>query len=404
MNSELLWKKYNDYIAYGIRLLWWLRFTLPIRFFFYTQYLWFSVSLSTFMAVLWTWVSMLFEVPTGTWADKYGRKPVLILWMSLSIIWFLPYILTKDIRVLVMWSIIWGIWSAIISWCLWSLIYDWYKWKWEVNKYKDYTRLSSSMVFIWRSLATIIWWWLFVQNPLYPYYALLVCMILQWLLSLILYEPPYEKEMQELSTKQYIIDWRKYLTSSYSLNTILLWFSIWYFFASLIWWLYQPFMEYNWLNIEQISWFYAWASFISFLWSYATKHRYKEEYSETKITVGYLLLIVLTWFSFLLLEWYGIYIWIIFIQIAFWAHNPIVINAINHTIPSSHRATANSIHSLIDSGWWFLWWGICWLMATYLWYSWTWLLVVLSCLWLVGMMVVRWKKKGVMIVVDWPKP
>ena len=370
-------KQYNDMIAYAIRFLWWLRFTLPIWFFFYTQYLWFSVELSTFMAVLWVWVSILFEVPTGTRADKYWRKKVYLRWLTLSIIWFIPYLVTKNFIVLVIWHILWWIWGAIISWCLSSLIYDRYQSFWEEKRYKEYSRISSSLVFIGRGIATIIWSRMFIIHPLYPYIALMCCMVFQRILWQILYEPEIDYNIDKRDMWAYIRDWWKHLIASYSLNTLIVWFSIWYFFGSLIRWLYQPFLEDNQITIQQIGLFYAVASFISFIWSYLTKHWYKKSTNKGILTLIYLWMIALCSLSFLLFEWYRIFVGVIFIQLAFWSHVPITSNAINELIPSSHRATVNSIHGIIDTAWRFIGGSICWILLTRIWFDRIWTIVTL---------------------------
>lgn len=387
-----IWKIHNDKIVYAIRLLWWLRFTLPIWFFFYTQYLWVSVSLSTFIAVLSVWVAMVFEIPTWTWADKYGRKRIYMIGMVIQMIAFLPLLLTKDILVITMWVAIYWFWWALISWTLGPLVFDWYQSMKEEFKYKKFTRLSSSLVFWWRAVATIIWWRLFTLNPLYPYFWVLLLKLIQLLLANFLYESDVSYQEKEIPIKDYIVQWWKYLTSSYHLNTILIWITLGHLFASILWWLYQPFLEFNDRSITHIWWFYALVSVISMVWSYATKYFYNDSISEKLLTVIYIVLIIFTLINFLYLDWYRVLVWVIGIQLAFGMHNPVTDNVINHHIPSSHRATANSIYSLLNSSWWFVWWSVCGLLATYLWFTWVWIVLLIAISVLLIVVLMRRKK------------
>lgn len=179
-------------------------------------------------------------------------------------------------------------------------------------------------------------------------------------------------EYTEVSTFQFIKQGWWYLTSSYALNTVLLWFVIWYFFWSIIWWLYQPFLDVNGLSIQQIWRFFAGASFISMLWSYITKYLYKRPWIEYRLTVTYLVLISLTFVAFILFESWWILTGVVLVQLAFGMQSPIKNNAINQHIPSSHRATANSIFSLLDSSWWFIGWSVCGYLLTQLWFDGVW--------------------------------
>jgi MFS family permease len=377
MTVSEIWKNYNDKIAYAIRFLWWLNFILPIRFFFYTQYLWVSVALSTVILLISTWVWMLFEIPTGTWADKYGRKKIFLIGSAIKLLWLIPLVITKSIVVIVIWSVVWWFGGALVSWTLGPLIYDWFKSIGQKNEYKKYTRRWSMLVFGWRAVATIVWWRLFTLNPLYPYYGIIITKILAILLAASLYEWENVIYVEEIPMGTFIKQWRKHLTSSYWLNTILIWFILWNFFWSVVWWLYQPFLTDNGLSIQQIWWFYAWASLISMTWSYTTKYFYTDTISEKLLAGIYLALVCLTLISFIFVDGYWIFLWVILVQLSFGMHTPITNNAINHHIPSSHRSTANSIFSLLDSTWWFFGWSLCWIFLTTLWFDGVWIAMLL---------------------------
>jgi hypothetical protein len=192
-----------------------------------------------------------------------------------------------------------------------------------------------------------------------------------------LYEWKIHRNIEEIPMSTFIKQWRKYLTSSYWLNTILFWFILWNFFWSVVWWLYQPFLADNGLSIQQIWWFYAWVSLVSMIWSYTTKYFYNDTISEKLLSGIYLSLVILTLISFIFLDGYWIFIWVILMQLAFGMHNPITNNAINNHIPSSHRSTANSIFSLLDSTWWFFGGSLCWIFLTILWFNWVWIAMLL---------------------------
>jgi MFS family permease len=61
-------------------------FISPIWTFFFTSYHNFSFSSAVFLTVLTGIANFIFEIPSGSWADRFGRKRIYILGVVLMII------------------------------------------------------------------------------------------------------------------------------------------------------------------------------------------------------------------------------------------------------------------------------------------------------------------------------
>jgi len=326
----LLWKKYNNYIAWSITL---------------------------------------FEVPSWVRADKIWRKKLLLQWLALKIIWLSVYVLCTSVyRFYWAWIVLWFA-SALISGCITSLVYDWYKENDNIEIFPIYSRVSMMLIFIARTVASISAWYLFSLYPTLPYWWMILFYIIVLLLWFQLYESPVH-EVRKIwdSTFKYIIDWFNELSSNKNVYSVFLFFVVTGFLWNFLWVLYQPLFQEIWVSVKGIWYLYAWFSLLSAFGAWSTKFLYKE---WTPLRVMWLRVFfwIIWFFLVAYLPWYRKILPIVFIQISFWWFWAIMTPYINNEVGSSHRATINSILHLINSVFRFMASWITWVLLVNYWYE-----------------------------------
>lgn len=99
-------------------------FSTPIWNFFFTQHLHFSTGWAIFIATLVGLTSFLFEIPTGSWADRFGRKRLYIVGLITEIVGTSFYLWADDTYLFVISAIITGLGYALMSGNIEALVHD----------------------------------------------------------------------------------------------------------------------------------------------------------------------------------------------------------------------------------------------------------------------------------------
>ncbi|MFH2020336.1 MAG: MFS transporter [archaeon] len=190
MNEELrnkyrsnIWKTFALHALAGLTL-----FFGVVSIFYYQQYnlSYFQISIIAGAGLLTT---LLAEVPTGAFADLYGRKKSISLGIMLVFIGLLIMTFTNRFEIFLVSSIVWGLGQAFISGAWEALLFDSLK---KIKREKDYLQISTqqqSTSMIVMLISTLTSPYLFSINVKYPYYISSVAGLLFFLFTFTLFEP-----------------------------------------------------------------------------------------------------------------------------------------------------------------------------------------------------------------------
>ena len=370
--------KNNIYLFYIIEFLGACIFTTAIWTFFFISYLTFSFSTALVLTVLSWFISFIFEVPSGVWADKYWRKRMYFLWIFLIILGFSIWIFSKNIYLFVFSSSLNWIWFALISWNLEALIHDSLELQKKENKFKDIQANWYIAIFSWRALSSLLAWYLFVINPLFPVYGTIIAYILIFLL-LFFINDKWQQKSKNSSLKNHMFTWFKLLIQDkfifYFVIIITLISSIW----NIYWFTYQPYFKYIWISIENIWILFALTWFFSALWAHIIK-KLQDKFNEKEIIFIslFLLLISAIWLQFFNIYW--ALFWLIIISIMFGFIMSFWNNVLIKKSPKTHKSTILSIFSLFITIWYVIFSVWAWYILDYIWieklYFWTIILII----------------------------
>lgn len=392
MNVLLIGKHHNHIIAYAIRFLSSCSLSLPIWALFFTWYIGLSLSEATIVYTIGMITSMIFEVPSGTRADRYGRKRILGIGVLLQALVWWGYLIADTFWTFVGIELIAWFAGALVSGCLISIIYDRYKEQWKESDFQQYSCRHQIMVFVGRAGASIIGSSLFVLSPTLPYQILVSIWIVIGLLTFLLYDPVLSAPHQSVGTVQYIRQGIVYMLQDKKLSTFVLFFLLTWSVCELLRTIYQPLLRGWWMDISLLWWFYAGASLISAGWSYMTKQLYKFRSLDKMFFAKLAIQIWATVLVMILPGWRKL-VWFGLIQFVFWLTWPVINHLINSSIPSSHRTTINSLLWLLWSLQRLFFGGIAWTVFELIWAMGIFLVMIVRSVAL-GMSYILFTRKG----------
>jgi MFS family permease len=147
--------KKNILIYYSTEFLGALTFGLPISTFFFTLHLGFNMGWAIFITALTGLTSFLFEVPTGSWADRFGRKRMYIAGLIIGIFGLSFYLWATTIPLFILASIIIGFSGAIMSGNIEAILHDNLSERGEGSGYKEIQANGYTFFFSGRVVACL---------------------------------------------------------------------------------------------------------------------------------------------------------------------------------------------------------------------------------------------------------
>ncbi len=306
-------------------------------------------------------IVLVWEVPSGYFADKYWRKLSIIIWV---LIWFLSIVLYPLWEwfwyfMMIEW-IIW-IWISMLSWADSALLYDTL---FALKREKEYHKIESSFFafsWYWLAIASVLWWFLAGINLELPFYIQMFVLFFTIPLAFSLKEAPMHKHV----VKEDELKWMRQIMFHYlHKHKEVKWLIIfsWFLSSSTLAsvWFSQPFWQS--LSIP-ISLFWILWAMLALSRALFTK---LSPYLEKKLTKTKLLflLISIVFFWYMWLAIFDKYIWsILFVlcfQAAFWISSPLFKKYINELVYSKIRATVLSINSMFTRLTFVILWPIIW--------------------------------------------
>ena len=157
-----------------------LSFTLPIWVIFGTDYLGLTHLQAYWLGTFYWLVSAVFEIPTGSWADRFGRKKVYSWGVLVGIISLVLYVVTKNFYVLVLSQLISGFAVALKSGPVASLVYDWLKSKKQEKEFLNVTSNNLTYLYIGRVVGGALGGLAYSLYPTLPYVLLIITNLMVW--------------------------------------------------------------------------------------------------------------------------------------------------------------------------------------------------------------------------------
>lgn len=362
----------NITIAYISSFLWSLSFSLPIWLIFFTSYLHFWISVSIFLWVLSWLTSMIFEVITWSWSDRYGRKKLLLISTILWLFAWSFYLWADEVYLFIISAIVWWFAYAISSGNFSALIHDYLEEKWEEIQFKKIQANQYILCFLWRWVSWIIWWYLYSFHELLPYWIEFLLWIIIFIVFLWIIEPK-QNLSDAVNDYQHIKKWWKFLLENKKLlYFIFLWWLIFTWVSNIYWFSYQEYMKNIWFDIIQIWYIYSGIAVFSAFWAYIIK-KIKDNFSSYNLVRILLYLLSIVTVLFIYMEHYYALIPIFFMWILCWTIMTIWNTYLVHSSPKTHKATILSIFSMSVSFGYFIFSAITgffiwkfWIEQTYL--------------------------------------
>jgi len=290
---------------------------------------------------------VLLEVPSGYFADVFGRKKSLIFASSFLTIGIFTYSLGHNFHQFLIAEILWAFGVSFVSGTDSAFIYDTLK---DLKQEKLYKKTMGNAMFcclIATSIASVIGGFIGKINFRWTFYAMLPFMILLIPLSISLKEPKRHKHIIE---RGYLFELLKILKNSLIKNEKIRWLIIYSAiiagFNGAVLWLYQPYFKLTGLDIFYFGFVFAAFNLIAALSSkYA--HQIEEKLGQKHSLI---LLIILVGGSYLLMS---NFIYLFSFSFAFIQQfvrgfsKPVITDYINKLVSSDIRATVLSAQNLV---------------------------------------------------------
>ena len=347
-----IWKLY---ILKALEFAW---FPIPVIIIFYEKN-GLSFEQSLLLKTILSLSIFIFEIPSGYFADIFGRKACLVLGGLVWTLGLLFYCFQTSFTAFAIAEIFSGLAMSLISGANTALGFDSLV---KMNQEQNYRHVEGrlgAIAGVAEAICGLLGGLAAARNLVYPFYLQTICILLYFLIALTLVEPNLNQSLtnssqadNSKSTRQ-AIDCREIweaIRFSLLVNKKVKWlilfsanFGIATFLAV---WLSQADMQSRGLAVSSFG--FAWAAF-HLIMSFASFKATSIEnlWGTKKVILGLVILLGLSYiFLGLINQVWGI-IFIAFIYLCRGIRNPLVLNCINQNLPSSIRATVLSVNSFI---------------------------------------------------------
>ena len=305
---------------------------------------------------------VLSEIPTGAWADRVGRKKSLIIGSFFHSSAYLLIFLSHSFILFNLGEIIAGIAMSFASGADSALAYDSLKCLGRENEYRKIEGNATGMRYLAFAIFAPIGSLLATVNLALPYLFSSIVVFLSGLIALTMVEPPRESDSVQSSkfsefrsvgkvqrkTFHEIKNSLQLMFADKRILWFVLFFSLVFLATRLGFWTYQPYMKMVGLPLSLFGVVFAFLYVVTALFSkYADR---LEKKIKEKFTLFLMLALVVV--SLILMSRL-VYLWrlsfILFQQITFGIHEPILKNHLNRLTPSGVRATMLSVQNMVGN-------------------------------------------------------
>lgn len=289
---------------------------------------------------------VLLEMPTGAFADLFGRKKTIIS-AQIAVLIAIVFLLIGDhIIFFLLYAVFNALGRSLASGTYSAFVYDTLK---EIGKEHHFKKVIGTLFAFWplgASIGAIIGGYLASINYSYAVSASLIPIAIVFFVSLFLKEPKYEKEDHRNIGKQ-IINSIKFISHN---KTLLLMFAAGAIALAIgepIHMLESIFLNFNKIPIKYFGYVTALVYGLSSLGHYLS-HSVSEKFSDkgiliTASVVSPILLLLATYSSGLFLVGF-----LVIPAFFFGLKNPVVSHVINESVSSGKRATVLSVSNFVN--------------------------------------------------------
>ncbi len=335
----------NTNLFYIIRFFETFVFTTAIWSFFFTSYHHFSFGQALFLITLWWITSLFFEIPSWTWADRFGRKKMYLIGTALLILDLVIWMMSDTYWIFIISWVIWWVGGAMISGNLEALIHDELEEKKEEKKFWNIVANSYSAIFIGRALASASSGFLFVIHPLLPILLTLISYSCIFIMASFLKEPrqilsEHKDTFSHLRETLHFLIKERELFSFVLLIALLSGLGNVYFFTQ------QPYFHMIGVPVEWIWFTFSVGAWISAIGAFLFKKLRGElsEYTILGIMIGCALIASILYMNFTLA--FSL-VWLIMLSLMFGYIMTLGNNSIVEKVPKHQKSTMLSVFSFL---------------------------------------------------------
>lgn len=332
----------NIYLYYLIKFFWNFWLTLAIWTFFLTNYNSLNYSQAFFVMLLIWIIAFLFEIPSWAWCDRLWRKKIYLLWIIVSILWYLLWTFFWNFYIFIIAAILKWIWMAMNSGNIEAMIHDELS---QNNKQDNYYKIQSNghiLMFVARFFWSLLSWILFLQSATLPYKITILFLIIEFLLVILIKTPKQVCSIK--STKTHYKESIKFFLDNKKIWIIILFLVMYCWFSNIYWFTYQIFFQNINISIQTIWWIFALAWIFSAVWSYVIKE-IKDKLDDKSIVLSIYFLWSIWWIMYLFNNIYLWVFWVIISSIVAWMIIPFWNSIILQKAIDDKKSTLLSIFS-----------------------------------------------------------
>lgn len=293
-------------------------------------------------------IFVLLEVPSGYFADVFGRKKALLITGVFSAVAMLTYALGFDFYHFLFASILWAIAGVFISGADSALIYDTLK---DLKIEKDFKKIWGANTFYYYigvAFASVAGGIIGSIDYRYTFYAVIPFMFCLIFLSMSFEEP---KRHKAVISRNYFLDLLKVIKLSVFQNKKLRWllayFAVIAGFIQVGYFLYQPYFELTGLNVVHFGLVFALFNVIAAI-SAKYSHILEEKIGKMYSLISIFILIGISYLLMGNFIYLFSFVFVVIIQLVKGFAWIVISDYVNQLTESSIRATVLSVKSLIE--------------------------------------------------------
>lgn len=292
---------------------------------------------------------VIFEVPTGAIADKFGRKFSMglgsLLWASSLLI----YVVGTNFFIFAIAEIIFSLGATLKSGADTAIIYDSLKLMKRERDFQEVEGHARSLSLYAQAIGSVIAGFIYSININLPMLVSILFMLVTFITTLRFSEPPIEEKKDNCTIGYFkqIYESGSYVLNHEKIKAILFFSMVFFIFYRAGFWYFQPYMKVVDIPVE---WFGAIFFIFNITAAIVSKKSHKIMEITKPRTLSFMALLIITSFFILGITkvWIGVFA-ILLQQAARGLYRPVTRKYLNKHIPSNKRATILSFQSLVTS-------------------------------------------------------
>ena len=293
----------------------------------------------------WALSILLFEIPSGYFADKAGRKLSILIGSAIGSVAYSIYTFGDSFYVFLAANFLLGISFSFISGADSALAYESFKLLKREDEYLNFESRRNGTSGFFQIIASLVGGGLAAFSIVYPVYAQVIIYSLLIPTALFLTEATHSKELSPLSLKEVLKQiWMIFSSKESPLKVLIVYFVLVGNMTHTIAWIAQPFFQS--LGIA-IKWFgVIWAiQYIFYSIFSRSSEKIAEHFGKKNSLIFFLIISTISYFLIGILNNFAAIAFIFIIYCVRGAFKPMVSDSIHYYSESKIRATVFSIES-----------------------------------------------------------